>query len=209
MVPFTPTICVDFDGVIHSYEKGWQDGTIYGQVVPGFFEWLESTRGKLKVVIYSSRSKTNDGLVAMGRWLHEQRNAWIKAGGARHPTEPLEIEFAHEKPPAFLTIDDRAFCFRGEWSDPALSLDAILAFRPWTVGEAMAASGGARALPSRIPLSEGSGRLDVKAIAHHIIQDVAELPDRTSPDDKPDLLLVTEDELEGIICAALNEGAAG
>ena len=136
MSEFLPTVCVDFDGVIHSYDKGWQNGVIYGHVVPGFFEWLETTRGKLKVVVYSSRSKTNDGLVAMGRWLHEQRNAWIKAGGDRHPTEPLEIEFAHEKPPAFLTIDDRAFCFQGNWADPALTPEAIKAFRPWNTRSA-------------------------------------------------------------------------
>lgn len=128
---FRPTICVDFDGVIHSYERGWQNGVIYGTVVPGFFEWVERVRDRVKIVIYSSRSKDDGGVIAMSTWLLEQRNAWIAAGGQRHPTEPLSMEFAHEKPAAWLTIDDRAICFQGNWSDPALTVDAILAFKPW------------------------------------------------------------------------------
>jgi len=126
-----PILCVDFDGVIHSYERGWQDGSIYGEVVPGFFEWVERVRDHFKVVIYSSRSKDDAGVVAMGAWLHEKRNAWIKDGGQRHPTEPLEIEFSHEKPPAWMTIDDRAIQFRGDWSDAELSPENLLAFKPW------------------------------------------------------------------------------
>lgn len=133
MPDFKPILAVDFDGVIHSYGKGWQDGVIYGEVVPGFFEWAERVRHQFKLVIYSSRSKTADGVTAMGLWLHEQRNKWLKAGGERHPTEPLEIEFAHEKPAAWLTIDDRAIRFTGDWSDPALSAESMRAFKPWNV----------------------------------------------------------------------------
>ncbi|MFT8945972.1 MAG: hypothetical protein ABF876_05245 [Acetobacter aceti] len=275
MPSFFPTVCVDFDGVIHSYEKGWQEGAIYGHVVPGFFDWLESTRGKFKVVIYSSRSKTEEGIKSMAVWLSKQWDAWISAGGRMPVSVPVEVSYAHEKPAAFLTIDDRAFCFRGDWSEPALAPDAILAFRPWTacgepgprahgwlfhnpdtgtewsenhpvesgevpdatdirpatveaVREELLDAWGeleiTRAAPKRmalsgknekpsqlpgIPLSESSDRLDVKAIAHHIIRDVAELPGRTSPDDKPDLLLVTADELEGIICAAFDREEMG
>ena len=128
---FKPTICVDFDGVIHSYEKGWQDGTIYGEVVPGFFEWVERFRGRFKLVIYSSRSKDDTDVTAMGLWLHEKRNAWIKGGGQRDPVETLTIEFAHEKPAAWLTIDDRAIRFMGDWSAPELTADAMRAFKPW------------------------------------------------------------------------------
>jgi hypothetical protein len=131
MSDFKPTICIDFDGVIHSYERGWQNGVIYGHVVPGFFEWVERVRFRFKLVIYSSRSKDDDGVAAMGLWLHEKRNAWIKEGGQRHPTEPLTFEFAHEKPAAWLTIDDRAIQFRGDWSDSALAPDAMRAFKPW------------------------------------------------------------------------------
>jgi hypothetical protein len=126
-----PIICIDYDGVIHSYERGWQNGEIYGTVVPGFFEWVERVRDHFKLVIYSSRSKTDDGIIAMVAWLHEQRNAWIKAGGQRNPTEPLDIEFAYEKPPAFLTIDDRAIRFEGNWDAPELSVKALREFKPW------------------------------------------------------------------------------
>lgn len=126
-----PIVAVDFDGVIHSYDKGWQDGTIYGEIIPGFFEWVERVRGAFKLVIYSSRSKSDTGVLAMSVWLHEQRNKWLASVGERDSTEPLEFEFAHQKPPAWLTIDDRAIQFRGDWSDPSLSAEAMRAFKPW------------------------------------------------------------------------------
>jgi len=130
---FRPTICVDFDGVIHSYERGWQNGVIYGTVVPGFFEWVERVRHQFKLVIYSSRSKDDAGVIAMGKWLHDQRNIWLASGGQRHPTKTLEIEFAYEKPAAWLTIDDRAIQFNGDWNAPELSADAMRTFRPWNI----------------------------------------------------------------------------
>jgi hypothetical protein len=114
-----PTLCVDFDGVIHDYRHGWQDGVIYGDVTPGFFEWLEQARKHFRVVVYSSRSDTAKGIEAMKIWLAAQNGGQPVVG----------IEFASKKPPAFLTIDDRAVCFRGDW----LSLDpaGLRQFRPW------------------------------------------------------------------------------
>lgn len=113
-----PILCLDFDGVIHSYERGWCDGQIYGTVTPGFFEWLEIARRYFRVVVYSSRSKDETGIQAMKLFLARNN------GGIVPP-----VEFAHEKPPAFLTIDDRALCFSGRWDDydPA----AMRQFKPW------------------------------------------------------------------------------
>lgn len=128
---FIPTLCIDFDGVVHSYEKGWQEGVIYGTIVPGFFEWAEAAAKKFKLVIYSSRSKDEAGISAMTAWFIAQRKLWRKAGGMHVTDDPLAFEFAHEKPPAWLTIDDRAVMFKGDWSAPELSVEAMEAFKPW------------------------------------------------------------------------------
>ena len=125
-----PILCIDFDGVIHRYGKGWQNGAIYDDVTEGFFEWAEKAAKLFKLVIYSSRSKDDDGVVAMGLWMTEQRRKWRKAGG-KSDDGIVEFEFAHEKPPAFLTIDDRCTQFNGSWVE--LDPEELIAFKPWNV----------------------------------------------------------------------------
>ena len=142
-----PTLCLDFDGVIHSYERGWQDGAIYGNVVDGFWKWCETARKYFWLVIYSSRSSDPDQLFHMEHWLrlHVPSNwqctnrpkkmgeclRFLDAGRA----EILTFEFTAEKPAAFLTIDDRAIQFRGDWSAWWLEPKRLLEFKPWNQGQ--------------------------------------------------------------------------
>ncbi|MFW6024058.1 MAG: hypothetical protein ACOC8P_00385 [Dichotomicrobium sp.] len=137
MGDYKPTLCVDFDGVIHGYSKGWQDGEIYDDAVPGFFEWLDEAAQYFKIVVYSSRSKDPAMIDKMQWWFAEQRKKWREAGGESPITDgtPVEIEFAAEKPAAFLTIDDRCIRFDGDWSDERFSPEAMLAYKPWTQRE--------------------------------------------------------------------------
>lgn len=114
-----PILCVDFDGVIHSYEHGWQGGKIYGTVTDGFFDWLKEAQKFFRVVIYSSRSKDPGGIVDMKRWLAHHNGGVV----------PHDLEFAAEKPPAFLTIDDRCVRFDGSWS--GLDPNKLREFKPW------------------------------------------------------------------------------
>jgi hypothetical protein len=117
-----PILCIDFDGVIHKYSRGWQDGSIYDGPTEGFFDWAEQAQKYFRLVIYSSRSSSDEGRLAMGRWL---------AGHMRERSrEPVTFEMAAEKPPAFLTIDDRAITFNGNWQDMAPEL--LRGFKPWT-----------------------------------------------------------------------------
>jgi len=123
-----PILCLDFDGVIHSYTSGWQGDTVISDpVVPGFFEWAEQAAKHFNLVIYSSRSKNPDAIKAMQFYLYEQRKIWRMAGGKTETDEPLSFEFASEKPKAFLTIDDRAITFEGIWPD----VKTLREFKPW------------------------------------------------------------------------------
>lgn len=126
---FRPIVSLDFDGTIHSYEHGWQGGVIYGTLTPGFVEWAISVSRRCQLVIYSSRSATEEGVAAMKAWLERQLAERMM------PHEADEFialfTFASEKPAAWVSIDDRAIQFQGDWTDPDLSLGGIMRFRPW------------------------------------------------------------------------------
>jgi hypothetical protein len=122
-----PIICLDFDGVIHAYRKGWQDGSIYDDVMPGFFDWATAAKERFKLVIYSSRSKDAEQLEDMKRWLAERIAESMFAGVMLE-----DFEFSGVKPPAFLTIDDRCVRFDGRWGAPELQPEALAAYRTWS-----------------------------------------------------------------------------
>lgn len=122
-------VCVDFDGVIHSYSKGWQDGQIYDDVTPGFFEWASSVKNDFDIVIYSSRSRTPEGIQQMKDWLALQIHKFVREHNPVRFLGMEDFKFASEKPAAWITIDDRAHCFTGDWSQ--ISLGKLEEFVPW------------------------------------------------------------------------------
>lgn len=128
--PELPILSIDFDSTIHSYEYGWQDGTIYGTVIEGFFEWLMSVYDKFQVVIFSTRSAETDKLEDMQRWLQEQYVMWRHEREGEFPEE-LPVQFSEDKPKAHVAIDDRAITFKGRWDAEELQADALAAFKPW------------------------------------------------------------------------------
>lgn len=127
-----PILCLDFDGVIHRYSKGWQDGAIYDVVTTGFFDWALKAQEHFKLVIYSSRSKTPEGVCAMAEWLNQQMKIWRGANGSY--SKALLFEFADSKPPAFLTIDDRAMWFNGDWASSTWEPNGLRDFKTWQFG---------------------------------------------------------------------------
>jgi hypothetical protein len=124
-----PILCLDFDGVCHMYTSGWKGAeNIPDPHVPGLFEFLEKSAPYFDIQIFSSRSHQDGGVEAMTAWFISERKAWRSSGGRPETDAPLELKFPKEKPPAFLTIDDRVLTFRGDWPD----VEEIRGFRTWT-----------------------------------------------------------------------------
>ena len=128
-----PTLCLDFDGVIHRYSRGWKDGSIYDDVVAGFFDWAQKAYPLFRLVVYSSRSKTLAGIEEMRAWLEARYLEWATTLTEKPGLIVLDFTFSHEKPPAFLTIDDRGLQFRGDWNAWWLEPKTLRNFQPWTV----------------------------------------------------------------------------
>jgi len=123
-----PILCLDFDGVCHSYASGWKgEAVIPDPPVDGLFEFLELAAPLFDIQVYSSRSRSKEGIEAMMAWFIRHRREWRKTKSGQSAREILAISFPEEKPAAFITLDDRALTFTGQW--PVVS--ALLRFKPW------------------------------------------------------------------------------
>lgn len=143
-----PILCLDFDGVIHSYKSGWKGARVIPDPpVPGALEFVVTALDRFNVAIFSSRSHYWDGRRAMKNWLRNELvyqdpvpEWWLDRVARTGFADIWSFEVAHAanlvlkeiswplfKPPAFLTIDDRALTFDGTWP----SLDSLATFKPW------------------------------------------------------------------------------
>lgn len=114
-------LCVDFDGVLHSYTSPWAGASVVQDPpVDGAISFLVQAITRFSVAIFSSRNKQDGGIKAMKDWLVE--NGF--PGVLLH-----QLEFPLDKPPAHVYLDDRGWQFNGTFP----TLDAIDAFQPWNI----------------------------------------------------------------------------
>jgi hypothetical protein len=121
-----PTLCLDFDGVIHSYTSGWKGvNVIPDPPVPGAMAFIAAAIEHFHVDVFSSRSSDPLGRRAM--WMYIRAGMEKEFGDDKASTIVSKIDFPVNKPAAFISIDDRAITFQGVWP----TLEALLAFVPW------------------------------------------------------------------------------
>lgn len=117
------TLAVDFDGVIHSYRNGWQDGSIYDEPVKGAKEALsELIKDGYEVLIYSTRC--NPEYLEPG---DPDRVKDVKDYLEKHEIPYSKIHVGG-KPKAYAYIDDRAITFKGNWDE---TVNQVNVFDTW------------------------------------------------------------------------------
>lgn len=100
------TVAVDFDGVIHSHELGFHDGTIYGTPIEGSLEALKTLSSKYKIVLYTAKAKADRPLIN-GKTGIELVWLWL----TKYNMDSYISEVTAEKPRAICYIDDKAIRF--------------------------------------------------------------------------------------------------
>ena len=105
-------IAIDFDGVIHNFDKGWYDGTCYGGVIDGSREALEELSQHYNIVIFSSKCRPDRPLVD-GKTGLELVNEWLKEKDLIKYVDYV----TYEKPRAEFYIDDKAVNFDRNWNE--------------------------------------------------------------------------------------------
>jgi hypothetical protein len=88
------TIAVDFDGVLHDYNDGWKDGTIYGGPIPGSQDACKNLINQgYDLVVFTARQQ----LEPIKEWLTNNNFP--------------EMDVTNTKIPAKFYIDDKAVRF--------------------------------------------------------------------------------------------------
>jgi len=117
-----PILSLDFDGTIHSYMNGWQGADVISDgPVEGSFDFIRDASLHFDVHIYSARSGLPGGIDAIKAWFI--RHGWPSNTNG----EPEGLLFPTCKPPAHISIDDRAMTFTGTWPE----IETLKNFRPW------------------------------------------------------------------------------
>lgn len=104
-------LAIDFDGVLHNADKGWGDGTCYGEPFPGAIEAIKELSKKYKIIIFTAKAKPDRPLVngKTGTMLVQE---WFE----KHNILSYIEGITSEKPRAELYIDDNGYRFYN-WED--------------------------------------------------------------------------------------------
>lgn len=97
---------IDFDGVIHKCSKGYYDGTIYDEPIPGSREALASLSKNYNIIVNTCKAKPDRGLVN-GKTGTTLVWEWLE----KHDMAKFITKVTSEKPRARVYIDDKAIRF--------------------------------------------------------------------------------------------------
>lgn len=100
------TIAVDFDGVIHTYSKGWADGTIYDPPILGALDGLHTLMQSYAVFVHTTRDPHQ-----VAEWLHSHDVPVTVEHNGDFWNRQDVLLVTRRKLPAIAYVDDRAHLF--------------------------------------------------------------------------------------------------
>lgn len=115
------TVCIDFDGVIHDYRKGWRGIDVFDRVLPGASEATHRLRDAGYVIIIHT---TRNDSPALQTFLDENQIAYDHIN--HNPFQPVGSDKG--KIIADVYLDDRGICFTGDWN---MAVNQIMNFKTW------------------------------------------------------------------------------
>ena len=113
-------VAIDFDGVIHNFNKGWYDGTCYGDPLPGSLQAIKRLSERYNIIIFTAKAKPNRPLVN-GKNGTELVREWL----TKHNVMQYIQDITSEKPRAKIYIDDNGYRFES-WDETIKDLEGIL-----------------------------------------------------------------------------------
>ncbi len=113
-------VAIDFDGVIHNFDKGWHDGTCYGEPLPGSIEAIKNLSKKYNIIIFTAKAKKNRPIVN-GKTGVELVKEWLE----KYDLLDYVNEITSEKPRAKIYIDDNGYRFEN-WTKTLNDIEEIL-----------------------------------------------------------------------------------
>ena len=99
-------LAIDFDGVIHSSDKGYHDGTCYGEIILGAEDSIKELSKKYNIIIFTAKVKPNRPIVN-GKTGLQLVQEWLTEKGLIDYID----EITSEKPRAKFYIDDKGIRF--------------------------------------------------------------------------------------------------
>lgn len=115
------TVCIDFDGVIHDYSKGWQGVDVFDKPIEGAAKGTMFLKSKgWTIIIFTTRNDTP----ALREFLDNNHIHYDYIN--YNPNQPKGSEKG--KLIADVYLDDRGVRFNGDW---ATAVNQIINFVPW------------------------------------------------------------------------------